>query len=338
MGTNRTLRPSTATFFERWGAKATFINGIWTGSIGHPAFRARIFHGTSDRRTADLPTLAGQVLGIDTPLGVIDLSGALEPGPLGPTSARMGRRQQVAGLLDPTLAAPPPADSGRPLVPWEPSESAEVAARKVMASRAARWATGPRVPFHVDSAEARERADAWREVADPASLSPDLLNLEGQLDLAVDLLLSDVAASALVSIDGWDTHSADYLQDDQYESLFVSLDTLMNSLAEKNALDDVAVFVISAMARNPALNDLGGTDHWPLTSAILLGGGLGTGRVLGGTDENFGPRGVDRVDGEASDRAPVLTAADFLGGLIAALGGDPEEALPGCDPLLALSP
>lgn len=337
VGTNRTLRPVAATFFERWAPSCTAVNGIWVGTIGHSSCRARMLHGTADRTRPDLPTLAGALLGSDTALGVVDLSGELEPGALGPIAARMGRRQQVAGLLDPALAPPPPAGSGRPFPAWEPHEAGEAAARAVLEARRRRLAAARPSAAFDEMATARAALDAWREVADPASLPNELLDFDGQLDLAVDLLTEGVSASVLVRMDGWDTHQDDARQDDQYESLFGSLDGVLDRLAAGGWLDEVLVWVVSEMGRNPVLNAEGGTDHWPLSSALLIGAGLGGARVLGGTDDALGPLGVDRAHGGTNAHAPVLAAADFLAGLYAAMGGDPGDPFPEADPLQALS-
>jgi uncharacterized protein (DUF1501 family) len=57
---------------------------------------------------------------------------------------------------------------------------------------------------------------------------------------------------------------------------------------------DVSVIVWGEFGRTPIINKDGGRDHWPRVScALLAGGGMKTGQMLGSTD---------RLGGEAVDR------------------------------------
>jgi uncharacterized protein (DUF1501 family) len=57
---------------------------------------------------------------------------------------------------------------------------------------------------------------------------------------------------------------------------------------------DVSVVVWGEFGRTPTINKDGGRDHWPRVScALLAGGGLKHGQVIGATD---------RLGGEAIDR------------------------------------
>jgi uncharacterized protein (DUF1501 family) len=58
--------------------------------------------------------------------------------------------------------------------------------------------------------------------------------------------------------------------------------------------DDVLVVAWGEFGRTPMINKDAGRDHWPnVTCALLAGGGLRTGQVIGSTD---------RVAGEVKDR------------------------------------
>jgi uncharacterized protein (DUF1501 family) len=63
------------------------------------------------------------------------------------------------------------------------------------------------------------------------------------------------------------------------------LDALVTDLEERGMLGDVLVVAWGEFGRTPRVNPGGGRDHWPRVSpALLAGGGLKTGVVLGETD------------------------------------------------------
>ena len=69
---------------------------------------------------------------------------------------------------------------------------------------------------------------------------------------------------------------------------------LVEDLHERGLQDDVTVVVWGESGRTPKINNSGGRDHWPrVCSALLAGGGMKTGQVIGSTD---------RLGGEADDR------------------------------------
>lgn len=70
--------------------------------------------------------------------------------------------------------------------------------------------------------------------------------------------------------------------------------TLVSDLHQRGLDKDVSVVVWGEFGRTPVINDKGGRDHWPKVScALLAGGGMNTGQVIGSTT---------RDGGEADDR------------------------------------
>jgi hypothetical protein len=66
--------------------------------------------------------------------------------------------------------------------------------------------------------------------------------------------------------------------------LDLGLSALIEDLDQRGMLDDVAVVVWGEFGRTPRINQNGGRDHWPrVCSALLAGGGLRCGQVLGAT-------------------------------------------------------
>lgn len=72
------------------------------------------------------------------------------------------------------------------------------------------------------------------------------------------------------------------------------LSALMDDLHERGLDRDVSVIVWGEFGRTPRINAKGGRDHWPAVScALLTGGGMRTGQVIGSTNR-LGEHAVDR--------------------------------------------
>ncbi len=72
------------------------------------------------------------------------------------------------------------------------------------------------------------------------------------------------------------------------------LSTLIEDLRERGLDKDVSVVVWGEFGRTPKINKEGGRDHWPqVACALLAGGGMKTGQVIGSTDR-LGDHAKDR--------------------------------------------
>ena len=113
----------------------------------------------------------------------------------------------------------------------------------------------------------------------------------------------------------WDSHGKNFdLVRDHGTKLDQCLTALVEDLEVRGMLDDVAVIAWGEFGRTPKVNTGGGRDHWPnVSGAILAGGGMRTGQVIGSTD---------RLGGEAKDR-PV-TFGEVFATLYHTLGLNPE--------------
>ena len=59
---------------------------------------------------------------------------------------------------------------------------------------------------------------------------------------------------------------------------------MIQDLDERGLLNDIAVVVWGEFGRTPRINQNGGRDHWPkVASALVAGGGMRCGQVLGST-------------------------------------------------------
>lgn len=86
---------------------------------------------------------------------------------------------------------------------------------------------------------------------------------------------------------GWDYHSFwDPKPGAQAERLDQALSALVQDLYDRGMDKDVTVVAWGDFGRTPRFNKDGGRDHWPAVSfAMLAGGGMRTGQVIGSTDK-----------------------------------------------------
>ena len=64
----------------------------------------------------------------------------------------------------------------------------------------------------------------------------------------------------------------------------ISFAALVDDLDCRGLLDDISVVVWGEFGRTPKINKNAGRDHWPqVASALLAGGGMRSGQVIGAT-------------------------------------------------------
>ncbi|MCE9561135.1 MAG: DUF1501 domain-containing protein [Planctomycetes bacterium] len=85
---------------------------------------------------------------------------------------------------------------------------------------------------------------------------------------------------------GWDTHQKNFpAMRKMLPGYDEALTTFLTDLRDRGLTDDVAVVVWGEFGRSPAISSDGGRDHWPEAGcALLAGGGMRTGQVIGATD------------------------------------------------------
>jgi uncharacterized protein (DUF1501 family) len=117
----------------------------------------------------------------------------------------------------------------------------------------------------------------------------------------------------------WDWHGHPYgstfdrCKEDS-EALDRSITALVDDLHDRGLDRDVTVIAWGEFGRTPKINSNSGRDHWPRVScALMAGGSMRTGQVIGATD---------RLAGEAVDR-PV-TFPEVFATLYHNLGIDPN--------------
>jgi hypothetical protein len=84
----------------------------------------------------------------------------------------------------------------------------------------------------------------------------------------------------------WDWHGGNFNRGRQdFPMLDQGVTALVEDLAHRGMLDDVTVIVWGEFGRTPKINGNAGRDHWPRVScALMAGGGMNTGQVIGATN------------------------------------------------------
>ena len=115
-----------------------------------------------------------------------------------------------------------------------------------------------------------------------------------------------------VSLGGWDNHQNIFptLKDNKLPQLDQGMSALMEDLAERAMLDDVAVIWMGEFSRTPRINGNSGRDHWARSwSAVVGGAGLNSGIAVGKTNDDG-----TRVEGTS------YTSEDMMATVCNALG------------------
>ncbi len=120
-----------------------------------------------------------------------------------------------------------------------------------------------------------------------------------------------------LSFGRWDSHGENFkLVRDHGGKLDRGFSALIDDLEARGMLDDVTVIVWGEFGRTPRINKGAGRDHWPQVScALMAGGGMKTGQVIGATNRL----------GEYASNRPV-TFGEIFATLYRNLGINPETA------------
>jgi hypothetical protein len=103
------------------------------------------------------------------------------------------------------------------------------------------------------------------------------------------------ARCVTLSFGRWDWHGKTFARSrENFPMLDQGVTALVEDLHSRGLDKDVSVVVWGEFGRTPKINADGGRDHWPTVStALLAGGGMRTGRVIGATNR-LGEHAADR--------------------------------------------
>ncbi|MFN3201439.1 MAG: DUF1501 domain-containing protein [Bradymonadia bacterium] len=328
-------RPAVRRFFERYGSQSLVFNGLSVRSVNHETCMAVALTGSTSDTRPDWATL----LAADA-RSTYDLPHVVFSGPVftGPHNVLVSRAQgDLARLIDGRLYA-----DSEPAVEPLSSPAARMVDR-FLERRSQGLLAGGAVPesgarqlrdLAESNARARRLSDARYEINLQSGFTP-----AAQARTAVDTLAKGLCRCASVATGGWDTHEDNSEQIGLFEGLFSGLEEIMSLLARtmgpegRPLAEDTVVVVVSEMSRTPAYNETRGRDHWPYTTAMIVGPGVTGDRMVGQYDDGFLGLGVDLATGEL-DRSKAGIAAEDFGATLLALGDvDPQSVLPRARPI-----
>lgn len=337
-------RPKVDAFFSKYASISSVLRGVQVRSFVHADCIKRVLTGTPSDARPDLGAMCAFELGKDLPVPYLVLGSSAISGTLASITGRAGTTNQILSLVSEPAAYPDPG-STTPTLGFVPRGNVEASIRayhdaNVSRLRATRGMRGGNAREIQSFVSALDRAGLLREFASKPgsfgsrSYTPDL---NVQVEVAVRALEGSLSQTVMLEMDGWDTHANNSLQSGLFDTFFGALTKLADDLAAKNLLDSTLVVVLSEMGRTPKLNPANGKDHWPVTSALLFGGGLAGNRVIGGTSDRLDALPIDYATGLPSATGKQLQTPSLLASVMRAAGASPEAYFPNVEAIRAIS-
>jgi uncharacterized protein (DUF1501 family) len=324
-------RPNVTAFFTKYAANAAIVRGISVASVAHQECVKRMATGTRNETNPDMGAIIAHDNGNELPLPYLILGDTAFAGEYAVSAGRVGATNQIIALLDPAQAYP---TNGRlPLATTTAEDDileryANATANRMRATRGANGYNRKRVDDFVD---AIGRGKKLKVVRDGFGARGRTLLLDSQVDLALDALERGISQSVMLNTRlGWDTHDTNTDQAGFHETTFAGLTKLLDGLAARPGLtagskmiDDTVVVCFSEFSRTPKLNANAGKDHWPVTSAMVMGAGVKGGRSLGASTAGVEPDTVDFHTGARKADGRVCMSSHFVAGVLKLCGADP---------------
>jgi uncharacterized protein (DUF1501 family) len=330
-------RPAVDAFFAEHYARTAIVKGVLVPSVAHENCLRISMTGSTRQEASDWPAIIAGAQGQAFALPHVVASGPSFPGEFGAYVTRTGTSGQLPALLDGSILSWSDVPVRAP--DWRAEEVMDryVRARAAAVGQAnAAGRSAAEVALASTFASATSRASSLKDLSAVLDWSTSS-SFNEQLGFAVDALSLGVSRCVTVNFSyyGWDTHASnDLYQSYNWQMLFAALGDLMDQLSATPGpegaplADDTVVVVLSEMGRTPQLNSTDGKDHWPYTSLMIVGEGIGN-RVVGGYDALYYGATIEPTSGEVSDSGQPL-AADMVGATLLRLADvDSEEHLPG---------
>ncbi len=311
-------RPNVTSYFTKYAPMTAVVRGISVASVAHVECLKRMATGTRNETNPDMGAMVAHDNGNDLPMPYLILGDTAYAGPYAVSAGRVGATNQIVSVLDPVTTDAEDAILQR---------YATASANRMRATRGAQGYNRKRVD---DFAESVRRSKQLQGVRDGFGTRGRTLALTAQVDLALDALQRDISQSVMINTRlGWDTHDTNTDQAGFHETTFSGLTRLLDGLSARpgrqagtTMLDDTVVVCFSEFARTPKLNANAGKDHWPVTSALVMGGGVKGGRGYGATTAGIEAAKVDFGTGERSTAGRTLTSTHFVAGVLSLCGVD----------------
>ncbi len=125
---------------------------------------------------------------------------------------------------------------------------------------------------------------------------------------------------------GWDMHDRYFqiMQDRHGWMLDRALSALLDDLEDRRLLETTLVLAVGEFGRMPKINDKAGREHWNnCYSALIAGGGVRGGRVVGASDKR-GEQPADRPTTPADVGATILSRLGIGAAELTGIGLSPS--------------
>jgi len=335
-------RPEVTNFFTQWGSQTAVINGLGVESLAHESCVKVMLTGRLGD-DADLGSRVANELGSDLALPYLALSPHTKTYGAASQAGAFGSTNQLMALATPELGWPSPGDSTPDLgLAPRGAERDAIATylRERGESAAAEQISRASQQRLADYLASLRRAEQLQAAARDGGVLSDYAlfeETEQPWEHVAGAFAEGLSQVALVQPDlFWDTHGYNAGQAEAHNGFFGGVNAMMEALAANGLLEETAVLAISEMGRTPRHNSQGGKDHWPWTSAMLIGPNVNGGRAFGETDEWLRPAAIDLQTGDSTDGGAALHAEHVLHATAQMLGAEQAADLYEREPLRAL--
>lgn len=319
-------------FVKKHGAKLTVLNGIDTSTNNHDTGQRVVSSGAAAGTLPSIAALVAATSGTSLPISYFSGGGYDATAGLVPLT-RLSGPDTARRLAQPNVIDPNNPDSAK----YHTDETWQ-RIRAAQNEGLAELAAGqhlPKLRKSMDDFAAARLSDSQlaklvlptTQVEIPGYQLGDLRSMLRQCQLAVAAMKSGLTVSANIVLGGFDTHgNHDRDQSAKQAKLFYGVDYLIGELTAAGLMDRTVVAVVSDFARGPhynGTNDNAGKDHWPVTSALVLGAGVQGNRVIGSTDDKQLALPIDPATLKPVAKGTVLTPGIVHKALRKLAGVDP---------------
>jgi hypothetical protein len=276
-------------FFPAYHDRITVFNGIDTGTINHEIGVRYCSAGSINEGFPCFATQVAAARGPERPLAFVNLGGYAETANLVPSTTLVGPALQNLQRV----TAPNDRNGDNQGDDTIVSPGAMSAIREAHARRIARLQGRLKLPDQRRALDAMAAADAGREKLAELHFNARDGSLANVIAVAVDAYRRGLAVSMNIPVLGFDSHGDN--EQAQAQALHEAFEAVKTVLAEtespKGGSQPVpaAVVMSSYFGRSPYYLNAG-TDHWPVTSMMIVQNKLArlplpTNAVIGATTD-----------------------------------------------------
>ncbi len=289
---------SNRAFFEKYRSRVRVINGIDTRTNNHDIGMQAAGSGLGGTAYPSFGALAASTLGGDKALAYVSSGGYdATQGLVATTRLSAGGYVKVAHPFESNAAAPGTAPYHLPTT----IDRIRQAQRERVASLTQSQHL-PRVDAALSAMSKARMEDGTLANLElptlidiPGNQLGDAESLQQQIQLSLAAFKGGLAVASSLALGGFDTHAQHHAgQRRQIAKLLAGIDALWTQAEALGIADQITLVVTADFGRGPTFNVDQGKDHWPVTSALLMGRGVPAGRI-GYTDDGYKPVKLNRT-------------------------------------------